>query len=207
MLPKHPLRGCLEKGDLDEASYRQRRADLQNRLATLPEATEDRDGAVGERLATWLTDLSVAWREAVPAERNRIARELFDGVRIEQGTVRMMRPRSILLPFFEVLQFTADDRQAAADTDEVAAKNTDAAGDFAPAASGGAVNAVTQLRKRRGLTAPLRNEDGWIAIAEPADNDSTNREYRYTGELSQADRIRVHALANSLSPRNRGNAW
>ena len=136
------------EGDLDEAAYRQRRADLQSRLAILPETTDD-DDAVGERLAAWLADLSVAWRAAVPAERNRIARELFDGVRIERGTLRMVRPRATLLPFFETLQLAADDQQTAAETDEAILKNTDAAEGKSPAASGGVVNASTQSRKRR----------------------------------------------------------
>ena len=137
------------EGDLDDATYRQRRTDLQNRLATLPEVTNDQGDAVGERLATGLADLSAAWREAVPAERNRMARELFDGVRIEQGTVRMVRPRATLLPIFEGLQLSAANQQEGTGIGDTIPKNTDAAGAKSPAASGGVVNASTQSRKRR----------------------------------------------------------
>lgn len=52
-----------------------------------------------------------------------------------------------------------------------------------------------------GLTEPLRNEDGWINITKPADDDSTDRRRRRMGKLSLEDYAHVHAMASTLSLR------
>lgn len=61
------------------------------------------DGATERRLAGFLTDVSGAWALALPEDRNRIARELFDKVQIEERVAVVVRPRPELLPFFGLI--------------------------------------------------------------------------------------------------------
>jgi hypothetical protein len=56
-----------------------------------------------------LGDQSMAWTVATPDERNKIARELFADVIIENGTAVAVKPRPELSPFFETLACQQDD--------------------------------------------------------------------------------------------------
>jgi hypothetical protein len=55
---------------------------------------------VGEYLAGFLADISSARDVATPEEENRLARQLFNGVLIENRTAVEVTPRPDLLPFF-----------------------------------------------------------------------------------------------------------
>ncbi len=124
-------------GDLDDAEYRLRKRDLTTQLASLPN-DELEEAQVGERLAAFLTNLAGAWEVATPAERNRIARELFDGVLIEEGVATAVRPRPELKAFFVAMEPITSQ------------ENDDAAPVGTGTASGDSVNVSTQRRKRRG---------------------------------------------------------
>ena len=93
------LRETYLEGDLDQGEYRKRKAALTEELAVLP--TENAPTAeVGEYLARFLADISTAWEVATPEEKNRLARQLFNRVLIENRTAVEVTPRPDLLPFF-----------------------------------------------------------------------------------------------------------
>jgi hypothetical protein len=54
----------------------------------------------GERLAAYLADILAGWQVATSAERNRLARQLFNRVVIDNRTAVDVTPRPDLLPFF-----------------------------------------------------------------------------------------------------------
>ena len=87
-------------GDLDRAAYQVRRGVLMGDLADLP-AGGDPDSDAGRQLAAFLADLGQAWPVATPAERNRLARQLFSEAVIENRTLVAVKPRADLLPFFQ----------------------------------------------------------------------------------------------------------
>ena len=125
------------EGDLDLGTYQRQKATIAGELAALPQA-EDGGQATAERLAEFLGDLSSAWAVATPAERNRLARELFDEVLIDNRTAVAVRPRPALRPFFALV--------------ELPEKRSDAGlGDPGSALGLGCQNGedLTQQRKRR----------------------------------------------------------
>lgn len=96
------LKDLYLEGDLERDSYQAQKAELQYELALLPD-----DGAadidVGNRLAGFLGDVASAWTLATPEERNRLARQLFADVIVENRTAVAVTPRPALRPFFETL--------------------------------------------------------------------------------------------------------
>ena len=103
------LRGKLDRlrdvyldGDLGDVEYRQRKAAILDQLAALPaDTTPDTDA--GDRLASYLADVAVAWKVATPAEQNKIARALFTSVVVDNRTAVACVPRPDLQPFFRTL--------------------------------------------------------------------------------------------------------
>jgi site-specific DNA recombinase len=91
------------EGDLDAATYRLKKAALAEQLAAIPSSTDDLAEAATERLASYLADLAQAWQVATPEERNKLARQMFNGVQIENRTAVAITPRPDLLPFFATL--------------------------------------------------------------------------------------------------------
>ncbi|MDP9470059.1 MAG: recombinase family protein [Chloroflexota bacterium] len=89
-------------GDLERSEYQERKAALTRDLAALPDVG-DPDNRVGEQLAAFLADVPAAWTAATPAERNRLARELFRTVVVANRTAVAVVPRPDLRPFFECL--------------------------------------------------------------------------------------------------------
>jgi site-specific DNA recombinase len=67
------LKDLYLEGDLDKATYHGRRAEIEDQ-------TTD---AVAMKLADSFADLSQAWEEATPEERNSLARQVLSGVIIE----------------------------------------------------------------------------------------------------------------------------
>ncbi len=93
------LKDLYLEGDLDKAAYQAQKARLTEDLASLPpEGNPDSD--VGERLATFLSDVAKAWTVATPEERNRLARQLFGTVVVTNRTAVAVVPRPDLRPFF-----------------------------------------------------------------------------------------------------------
>ena len=72
-------------------------------LAALPEDQGNPDEGVGRHLVEFLEDLSSAWQVATLAERNKIARQLFVEVIVENRTAVAVVPRPDVRPFFETL--------------------------------------------------------------------------------------------------------
>lgn len=93
------LRETYLEGDLDPAEYRRRKSALTEELALLPVESKPTK-ELGDRLAEYLADISSAWEVATPEEKNRIARQLFNRVVIENRTAVEVTPRPDLLPFF-----------------------------------------------------------------------------------------------------------
>jgi site-specific DNA recombinase len=97
------------EGELEDAEYRRQRADVAEALAAIPADDLPSTAAVGKRLASLLFDLSIAWSVATQVERNKIARELFADVVIDNRTAVAVKPRPELAPFFEPLACQLDD--------------------------------------------------------------------------------------------------
>ena len=96
------LRDAYLEGDLDKGEYQARKAALTKELEALP-AEGDAGADAGRRLAEYLADVAAAWRAATAEERNQLARQLFNGVVIDNRTAVAVTPRPDLLPFFETL--------------------------------------------------------------------------------------------------------
>jgi hypothetical protein len=96
------LKRLFLMGDLDEAEYRAGKANVAERLAALP-PTGNPDDAAGERLAGFLANVQAAWEAAAPDERNRLARQVFGRVVVENKTVVAVVPRPGLAPFFDLV--------------------------------------------------------------------------------------------------------
>ncbi len=97
------LKQLYLEGDLDLAAYRERKAAVAADLAALPAGEGNPDEAVGRRLIGFLANLASAWKVATPAERNRLARQLFVEAIVENRTAVAVVPRPELRPFFETL--------------------------------------------------------------------------------------------------------
>lgn len=91
------LKKLFEWGDLLEDSYRIQRDQLRNELASLPPATSDR-GDLVERLMNYLKSIGAAWHDATQEQRNKLAKTLFDKIRVEDGIIRGITPTSEFAP-------------------------------------------------------------------------------------------------------------
>jgi hypothetical protein len=93
-------------GDLDRSAYRQERDALTTELATL--AVDDDRSRVLARAATFLSDLPLAWGQATQAQRNRLARLIFQQVRIHDDRVVAVLPQPDFMPFFALEALSKD---------------------------------------------------------------------------------------------------
>ena len=96
------LRDLYLEGDIDGTEYRTRKAALIAELAALPSSDTPASG-VGQRLAAYLADIALAWQVATPEERNELARQMFNSMKIENRTAVEITPRPDLVPFFAAL--------------------------------------------------------------------------------------------------------
>ena len=85
-------------GDLTREAYQAERERLQGELATMRGAGDYATALAG--MATFLRDLPAAWRAADGAERNRIARLIFQAVEIKDDRVEAVVPQPDFVPFF-----------------------------------------------------------------------------------------------------------
>ncbi len=88
-------------GDLDRDAYQRERDELTGELATLKGASDQ--ATVLAETAAFLADLPAAWQAATPEERNKLARELFGEVAVDNRTAVAVAPRPDLVPFFEAV--------------------------------------------------------------------------------------------------------
>jgi site-specific DNA recombinase len=90
------------EGDLTPDDYRARKDVLTAELASLP-PVGNQGNDFGARLASYLVDMSRAWKDATPDERNKLARAMFSSVLIENKQAMACVPRPELEPFFRTL--------------------------------------------------------------------------------------------------------
>jgi site-specific DNA recombinase len=102
------LKDLYLEGDIDKSTYQVQKAEITAELATLPAEGTETDHAAGERLATFLADVSRAWAIAAPEERNRLARQLFSSVIVTNRTAVAVVPRPELRSFFITVAVNPD---------------------------------------------------------------------------------------------------
>ncbi len=90
------------EGDLERGAYQAQKAAIAEQLAALP-PEGDPDAEAGHRLAGFISSVASAWRAATEDERNRLARQLFARVVVENKTVVAVVPRPELAPFFDLV--------------------------------------------------------------------------------------------------------
>jgi site-specific DNA recombinase len=98
------LQKLFEWGDLQEDEYRVQRDKLHGELANLPPKTDDRKALLG-RLASYIQDLSQAWRDADHEQRNRLAKTLFESIRVEDGRIMGITPANEFTPLLVLSHF------------------------------------------------------------------------------------------------------
>jgi hypothetical protein len=87
-------------GDIDEAEYMKEKRAIELELQALKPI--DDQSLILQRLADFLRDISKAWANADPAQRNRLLRELFDEICIQDGQIIGVRPAVEFEPFFKL---------------------------------------------------------------------------------------------------------
>lgn len=75
-----------QHGDLSEKVYRREVETVDYKIGGLVTTDDERPARI-TRLATYLQDLSAAWRAADPAQQQRLASELFEQIYIEDGVI------------------------------------------------------------------------------------------------------------------------
>ena len=91
------LKQLFTWGDLSLEEYRAQRAQLRGELAALPAATSSKKETL-KRLASYLQNVGVAWRDANQEQRNRLAKTIFEGIRIEDRTIKGVTPHIEFTP-------------------------------------------------------------------------------------------------------------
>jgi len=87
-------------GDISEDEYLAEKEKIQRELKTL--TPSENDSKVLERLATFLKSMAQAWREANQEQRNRLGRQLFEEIWLQDKQVIAVKPRPELEPFFRL---------------------------------------------------------------------------------------------------------
>ena len=76
------LKEMYEWGDLPEEEYRVKRDQIRGEISALPADVNNRKANL-ERLAAFLKNVSLSWKEANQAQRNRLAKTLFESLEIQ----------------------------------------------------------------------------------------------------------------------------
>jgi hypothetical protein len=79
-------------GDLSKEAYLAEREQLKREMATLDVLTCGDDGRLS-RLVMFLVNIATAWDAATYEQRNRLARQLFEEVVIQDKWVTKVKPR------------------------------------------------------------------------------------------------------------------
>lgn len=101
------LEGRLERikklyqwGDKPEEEYLAESREIKKELAQF--APEEQRPDILVALKHFLADVSIAWEIAVPEQRNRLAKRLFEAVWVKDDRVVAVRPLPELRPFFQI---------------------------------------------------------------------------------------------------------
>jgi site-specific DNA recombinase len=94
-------------GDLSSEEYRVQRDQLRSELVALPQATTTR-GETLERLASYLQNVGEAWRSATQEQRNKLAKTLFESIRIEDRTIKGVTPQIEFTPLLVLNHLNKD---------------------------------------------------------------------------------------------------
>ena len=78
-------------------------------LAEIPPDDQMTPKRVSKRLSAMLANMAETWTVATTEERNAIARELFFDVVIQNRTVKAVKPRPEILPYFEAVTGVFED--------------------------------------------------------------------------------------------------
>ena len=105
-----------EWGHKSKERYLADYAEIQRELDDL-RPVQDRSENL-ERLAHFLGDVNAAWDQANQTQRNKLARALFEEVRVEDSRVVAVKPRPELEPFFR-LNLGCQPRDIAGDPDRI----------------------------------------------------------------------------------------
>jgi len=87
-------------GDYSRDKYLAEKAELEAELSTLRPVKADAE--MIERLASFLRDISLAWREAAQPQRNRLLKQLVEEVWIDGDRVVGVKARAEFEPFFKL---------------------------------------------------------------------------------------------------------
>ena len=87
-------------GDITEEEYCSQRDAVKRELSELP--VENQDSVTLERLADYLGSVKQGWQEADQAQRNRLARVLFEEVKVQDRQVVAIKPVKEMEAFFQV---------------------------------------------------------------------------------------------------------
>ena len=93
------LRGLYLLGDVERSQYVVERERLKRDLALLDMRAQGQASHL-DGLAELLANVSTAWGAALPEQRNRLARLLFEEVVINDEQVAAVKPRPELAGFF-----------------------------------------------------------------------------------------------------------
>ncbi len=101
------LKNLYTWGDLSPEEYRSQRDQLRGEMAALPLATTTR-GETLERLASYLQNIGEAWRSANQEQRNKLAKTLFESIRIEDRTIKGVTPQIEFTPLLVLNHLNQD---------------------------------------------------------------------------------------------------
>lgn len=102
------LRDLYGWGDISRVEYVTERDALTAELATLRD--DDDRAAIHARAAELLGDVAAAWRSANQAQRNQLARLMFQSVEIKDNRVVAVTPQPDFQPFFILDAYVRDER-------------------------------------------------------------------------------------------------
>ncbi len=105
-----------EWGDLTKEQYQEKKRVIERELKSL--TIPEESGETLSKLACFLSDVLQAWKEATQEQRNKLAKMLFEEIRIEDNKVVAVRPRPEFEPFFK-LNFECHSKSIAGDPDGI----------------------------------------------------------------------------------------
>ncbi len=103
-------------GDITEEEYRNQRDAINQALNELP--VENQDERTLERFANVLKSVKAGWTEASQAQRNRLARVLFEEVKVQDKQVLAIKPVPEMEAFFGV-SYECQQKSLAGDPDRI----------------------------------------------------------------------------------------
>ena len=94
------LRELYEWNDITRSEYQSRKSEIARRIDVLAPTLRGTEHL--DKLAQFLADVPAAWQAAIPEQRNKLARALFDQVWVKDQEVVAVKPRPQLQPFFRL---------------------------------------------------------------------------------------------------------